>query len=841
MKMKGLFLTVIFAFLSLHTSWSQAPSNLVITQIDSIKQLLTAETNEDTVKIKRLNELARMCFYTFQYTEGLIATKQAHQLSSKLNYRKGEGLYLRTMSVFHNHSFEDFWIRTKWFYNDFKEKEDLSDSDFYYHNRNFEKENPALFDALKYFEAEQDKETIANILQAIASNYSNINQVDKAMPYVERALTLFKGIGRNVPYFYMLVIKIYGLEKAGKKEEAKISEIEANVIIAQNSDVREKALLTDAMSQKYLAQERTALGVEYAIKTVDALEIIGEKEMRRQLLNSLQNQFEFLGLPKKALEFYKKEVVLRTELNDFKNIENLYNLIAFRLIDLKEFDEAKSYLEKAKNLSEKEDNKYGIAQYNDATGQILLTQGKYQEALPYFLKAIAIFETLENYNYSYFVNLSVAKCHQKMGNLTESLRYAKKGFEKVSSMKAKWLVAKSSLLLSEIYDEMNQPLEAYKYLKIYQGIAKQKEEQDIANRLADMEIQSVIKKSESEKEQFEKDKSLKEKENRNQRLWLISVAGALLSAVVLMFLLYRNNRHKQKANAFLQEQKEKVENTLSQLKATQTQLVQSEKLASLGELTAGIAHEIQNPLNFVNNFSEISVDLAKELKEEIDKIEIPEKDKDYIGELLTDLSQNQEKINHHGKRASSIVRGMLEHSRASTGVKALTDINKLADEYLRLSYHGLRAKNKDFNADFSTDFEGNLPKIEVIPQDMGRVLLNLINNAFYAVNERAKQLRSGSFQSYPNVKSSESYIPSVSVTTQQVDNQIIIKITDNGTGIPESVISKVFQPFFTTKPTGSGTGLGLSLAYEIVTKGHGGTLEIETKEGEFTTFIIKLP
>jgi two-component system, NtrC family, sensor kinase len=269
-----------------------------------------------------------------------------------------------------------------------------------------------------------------------------------------------------------------------------------------------------------------------------------------------------------------------------------------------------------------------------------------------------------------------------------------------------------------------------------------------------------------------------------------------------------------------------LQTALTKLEATQAQLIQSEKLASLGELTAGIAHEIQNPLNFVNNFSELSVDLVKDLKEEMER---PDMDKDYIDELFTDLRGNQEKINHHGKRASSIVKGMLEHSRASTGIRELTDINKLADEYLRLSYHGLRAKDKNFNADFKTDFQESLHKIEVIPQDMGRVLLNLFNNAFYAVNEKKKKNTEGGYQ------------PTVLVSTQQMGNQIIIKVRDNGTGMPESVKAKVFQPFFTTKPTGSGTGLGLSISYDIVTKGHGGRFDIETKEGEFTEFIIQLP
>ncbi len=268
-----------------------------------------------------------------------------------------------------------------------------------------------------------------------------------------------------------------------------------------------------------------------------------------------------------------------------------------------------------------------------------------------------------------------------------------------------------------------------------------------------------------------------------------------------------------------------VKERTAELVASQNQLIHKEKLASLGELTAGIAHEIQNPLNFVNNFSELSVDLIKDLKEEFKK---SEKDEVYIDELFDDLSQNQEKINHHGKRASSIVKGMLEHSRASTGVKELTDINKLADESLRLSYHGLRAKDKNFNSDFTTDFDENLPKINVIPQDFGRVLLNLMNNSFYAVKD------------VPHLEG-VGHLGKVTVSTQQADNQIIIKVTDNGTGMSEATKAKIFQPFFTTKPTGQGTGLGLSLAYDIITKGHGGTIEVETKEGEGTTFIIKLP
>jgi two-component system, NtrC family, sensor kinase len=287
--------------------------------------------------------------------------------------------------------------------------------------------------------------------------------------------------------------------------------------------------------------------------------------------------------------------------------------------------------------------------------------------------------------------------------------------------------------------------------------------------------------------------------------------------------------------AEITQQKEALEKTVTELKTTQTQLIHAEKMASLGELTAGIAHEIQNPLNFVNNFSEMSVELAQELTEELDKDLI---DKDLVKELMNDLIQNQEKISHHGKRASSIVKGMLEHSRTSSGQKELTDINALADEYLRLSYHGLRAKDKTFNADFKMEFEENLPKIEVITQDFGRVLLNLMNNAFYAVNSPLTPR--GGIERKPLVVVKTEYILGAN-SPSGGKGAIIIKITDNGTGMPEAVKAKIFQPFFTTKPTGEGTGLGLSLAYDIVTKGHNGTIDAQSVENQGTEFTITLP
>jgi signal transduction histidine kinase len=267
---------------------------------------------------------------------------------------------------------------------------------------------------------------------------------------------------------------------------------------------------------------------------------------------------------------------------------------------------------------------------------------------------------------------------------------------------------------------------------------------------------------------------------------------------------------------------EALQITLNELKLTQQQLVQSEKMASLGELTAGIAHEIQNPLNFVNNFSDVNKELIEEMDEEIDKQNIQA-----VKEIAKDIKENEEKINHHGKRADAIVKGMLQHSRQSSGQKELTNVNALADEYLRLSYHGLRAKDKNFNASIETDFDPLIGKINIIAQDIGRVLLNLFNNAFYAVNEQKNS-------------NSISYQPTVFVKTEKRDNKIYITIRDNGNGIPQKIIDKIFQPFFTTKPTGQGTGLGLSLSYDII-KAHGGEIKVESKEGEGTEFIITIP
>jgi len=318
------------------------------------------------------------------------------------------------------------------------------------------------------------------------------------------------------------------------------------------------------------------------------------------------------------------------------------------------------------------------------------------------------------------------------------------------------------------------------------------------------------------------------------RTWFL--LGGIAVLLLLAIVFYRNNLQKQKA-------KIKIQRAYDDLKATQQQLIHAEKMASLGELTAGIAHEIQNPLNFVNNFSEVNKDLLTEMTEEMEKGNMGE-----AKQLAKNVIDNHDKINHHGKRADAIVKGMLQHTRTGSGQKEPTDINALCDECLRLAYHGLRAKDKNFNAAIETDFDNAIGKINLIPHEIGRAILNMINNAFYAVKEKEKRLAAigqGGSPARPNDSVGQAagrdYEPKVVIRSKKLGDEIEIRIKDNGIGIQQKILDKIFQPFFTTKPTGQGTGLGLSLAYDIITKGHGGELAFVTEEGEGTEFIIVLP
>jgi signal transduction histidine kinase len=415
--------------------------------------------------------------------------------------------------------------------------------------------------------------------------------------------------------------------------------------------------------------------------------------------------------------------------------------------------------------------------------------------------------------------LGIASLFQKAGQTDSTIFYAKRALSIGQEINSVSQILKATRLLSQVYEKVDE----HKALLYYKMATALKDSLFNADKLRQFQNLGFI---EQQRKQSIEATELEAK----RKLKLYALFSALGGFLILAIILYRNNLNKAKANALLHEQKEEIQNTLAELNSTQAQLIQKEKMASLGELTAGIAHEIQNPLNFVNNFSEVNTELVDEIEEALQK-----GNKEEAIAIAGDLKENLQKINHHGKRADAIVKGMLQHSRTNTGQKELTDINALADEYLRLSYQGLRAKDQTFNAVIKTDFDLSIGKINIIPQDIGRVLLNLYNNAYYAcaersrssVNEKRDQLK-GTFE------------PTVSVSTKRVRDQVEISISDNGNGIPQNIVDKIFQPFFTTKPTGQGTGLGLSLSYDIV-KAHGGEIKVETKEGEGTELIINLP
>ncbi|HYC39567.1 MAG TPA: ATP-binding protein [Chitinophagaceae bacterium] len=445
--------------------------------------------------------------------------------------------------------------------------------------------------------------------------------------------------------------------------------------------------------------------------------------------------------------------------------------------------------------------------------RVYAAMGDHQAAIKYYREALIESQRQAYYRGVVATNLALADLSKNMGNTDSTLYYINAGLPVAYYLGAPDLLLRSYTALADYYKMKGNNDSTVKYqsliIKINDSLFNSKKAQEFQNIEFD-EIQR--------QQQIEAAKA----EQRNKFRTYILLAG-LGIFVFVAIILYRSSTQRKTANILLSRQKAELEDALSTLQTTQNQLIQSEKMASLGEMTAGIAHEIQNPLNFVNNFSELNVELVEELKEELEA-----GNREQALAIAENLKENQRKVNHHGKRADAIVKSMLQHSRVSSGKKEPTDLNALVEEYVRLAYHGLRAKDKSFNAKFETELDPNLGKVEVVSQDIGRVILNLVNNAFYAVNEKKAQVREG-------------FEPAVTVSTRRLNGKVELRVRDNGNGVPRKALDKIFQPFFTTKPSGVGTGLGLSLSYDIVTKGHGGEMKVETRENEGSEFIVVLP
>ena len=625
--------------------------------------------------------------------------------------------------------------------------------------------------------------------------------------------------------------------------------------LAMEKDDEKRVHALENLSYTYLSSYPDS-ALQYALQGLELAQSIKYVKGEAICTNAIGNVYFHTGDNAKALEMYLHYLKMKESMNDYNNISVAYFNIASAYTEEEDYSHALYYLFKAKQEDEKAkdtsailydayslgsiylrmqktdsalyytNQSYRLVNYlgdKDMIGAVLNTFGEiyitlkdtitaakyYRESLPY-AEAVSDYEVLSANYYG------LAKVYNHKYMTDSSIYYARKAFYIAHDAPFFKQALEISIFLSGLFKAKNKYDSAFHYQELSIAIKDSLFNVEQVKKVQNLKFQEQQRQQAIETEKI--------KYHNNIKLCIAIAVSVII--LIIAVVLWRNNKEKLKANLLLSEQKNKVESTLSELKATQAQLIQSEKMASLGELTAGIAHEIQNPLNFVNNFSEANIELIDEMVEEADKENINE-----IKAIAKDIKQNQEKINHHGKRADAIVKGMLQHSRKSEGKKELTDINVLCDEYLRLSYHGMRAKDKSFHAEIKTDFDENVGKINITPQDIGRVLLNLFNNAFYAANEKLTAYRT---------PLTADHKPTVSVQTKKINNNIEIKVSDNGNGMPQNIIDKIFQPFFTTKPTGQGTGLGLSLSYDII-KAHGGEIKVETKEEEGTTFIIYLP
>jgi two-component system NtrC family sensor kinase len=615
------------------------------------------------------------------------------------------------------------------------------------------------------------------------------------------------------------------------------------------------------------------LGTNYFIPNPDssiifglqAYDLAGKYKLplkQAKVLNNMANAYSTMGDYVKGIQMYFKALRVNESFNNIPGIVTVYNNIGATYVQEADYKNALRYLQlgdklwepyilshKLKKINERRQkavlfinfgecylytNRIDSADYylqlayRDAKnnnfanltnnidrdlGEVEIARGHKATALKYLREAVTISKSNDDGEMLSMSYLSTAKLFRNNKQQDSAEYYAKQALESARGGNYEQDVLNAGKVLYSYYDEDHNLLEAYKYYKLTTAAKDSLYSQDKVKQLLSMEFEEKQRRQD-----IAVAESLYQEKVRSYVL-----LGGLVILLLLAFIFWRNSKQRKAANQLLQKQKEDIESALAKLQLTQNQLIQSEKMASLGELTAGIAHEIQNPLNFVNNFSEVNSELIDEMQLEIDNGHFED-----VKALAVNVKENQQKISQHGKRADFIVKGMLQHSRTNTGERQPTNINLLADEFFKLSYHGLRAKDKSFNTEMVVNFDPDLPKVNVVQQEIGRVLLNLFNNAFYAVNQKAKT-------------AGIDYKAEVTLTTYTENGNVIIKVKDNGVGIPDHIRDKIMQPFFTTKPTGEGTGLGLSLSYDIVVKGHSGKIDVKSKLGEYTEFTISLP
>jgi two-component system, NtrC family, sensor kinase len=635
--------------------------------------------------------------------------------------------------------------------------------------------------------------TVMFISNDLATYYVESNR-DSGEYYIDRAIQLAKKLKQPLWEAEFNLVKSYYLVKKGNLIE---SFRLANEILPIAEDERNEtgAFLKKGSQSK---QEITRF----------------RKQTASRALQNLGYIYGFDDKSQESGKYYRKALQYAQQEKFADGIARASSAIGSAYLKNEKLDSALVYIRMAKHYAEIANWRIYIGIYLADIGEIFFKKQQYDSAKLYFLLAENESKIQGNLAALSWAYNKKATLFERNGVADSMLFYAKAAFHVAQELKSPRAINISAEQLSSAWQQLGIEDSALKYLSISKRLGDSLYTTEIKN-ISQFQSLGFVEQLRLEKE------SQLAVAYKNKVITIALLSGLFLLSL-LTFFFFRRNRLKQKINQVLQEQKDKVESTLQELKSTQSQLIQSEKMASLGELTAGIAHEIQNPLNFVNNFSEVNKELLAEMKDELAMGNYTDAEA-----IALDVMENEEKINHHGKRADAIVKGMLQHSQSGSGIKEPTDINALADEYLRLAYHGFKGKDKSFIADLKIDFDEQVGNINIIPQDIGRVLLNLINNAFYTVNEKQKEAHSG-------------YEPTVWLQTKRSGDKVEISIRDNGNGIPEKIKDKIFQPFFTTKPTGQGTGLGLSLSYDSI-KAHQGKIDIINTPGEGAEFIISLP
>ena len=707
-------------------------------------------------------------------------------------------------------------------------------------------------DSLKrVLQTQKDDTGKVNTLNLLSYTLASSGDNNGSLPIAENALSLSQKLNyrKGKAYAYSNIANAHVYSGNNYPGDLKIMDT-ALQIMQEINNQKAIAECYDIISAIYFNQGNSPEELKYMYSALKIYEAMGNKWLIINSLSNIASTNASQGNDSDAFKNFTAALQISQSLHSKSNVAISLQGLADTYYNMANFPEAVRHDSMALRLFEEAKDvttAWGVPLCYASIGKVYAKEGELARAKGDAISANTLFnESLQNYDSALALDtkssnaFGVAYKEVKLGNLYLPLNklatasdYLQKGLQFFTANHANEGLKDAYEGLASLDSMRGNYKNAYEYYRKYIFYRDSLNNNETARKSLVYKMQYESEKKDAAAREAQLKKDAEQLRARNRQYFAIGLLVILtLVFLLIAFIQWRNNKHKQKANKLIMQQKQQVESTLADLKLTQAQLIQSEKMASLGELTAGIAHEIQNPLNFVNNFSEVNTELIDELEAAAGEGNIEE-----IKTIAKDIKENEEKINHHGRRADAIVKGMLQHSRASTGHKEPTDINALADEYLRLSYHGLRAKDKTmssgqagFNATLQTDFDNNIPKIDIVTQDIGRVLLNLFTNAFYAVNEKNALARN---EGLP-------FEPIVSVSTRKVNNTIELTVRDNGNGIPQKITGKIFQPFFTTKPTGLGTGLGLSLSYDIV-KAHGGQLKMTTKEGEGAAFTIELP